>query len=79
MTAKTIFCSTCEGRFKGIMNELFANAEHFKRSQIVKDAIYDLWCSIEEGNIHRVRSRDRKRKAGSRSTPRRLEPHNDFR
>lgn len=77
MTAKTPLCNKCEGYVIGLLNELLVEAEAFKRGQLIKDCIYDLWCCLEEGSIQPVRQRDRARKQGKK-TERRLKPKQDF-
>lgn len=74
MTHKTtILCEKCEGKVKGLLNELVSEAHSFKRGTLILDCLYDLWCCLEEGNIRPVRSRDRAYKQGKR-VGRRLTP-----
>jgi len=74
MTKKTFLCEKCESYVVGMLNELLVEAKAFGRGSLIQDAIIDLWCCLEEGNLNRVRERDRKRKAGV-DVPRRLTPN----
>lgn len=78
MTKTTILCDDCEGKVKGLLNELVVEAKAFKRGEMILDCIYDLWCVLEEGSIQPVRRRDRARKQGNKKVGRRLTPKSDF-
>lgn len=73
----TILCDKCEPLIKGLLNELVSEAHSFKRSGLILDCVYDLWCVIEEGSIEPVRRRDRAYKQGKK-VGRRLTPKNEI-